>query len=135
MRRVVWSVLTGLGAFFIVLAIMSWLYVPGQAVKFPLNEYSVSTLVANNASWFSPKSVSELSNVTLQITSTVKGDVTAANSLGSSKIRRLAELRRGRGHHRPPAGEHPGRRRRVRVRPPDRRADPVERQPDRRQAA
>jgi Porin PorA len=85
MRRVVWSVLTGLGAFFIVLAIMSWLYVPGQAVKFPLNEYSVSTLVANNASWFSPKSVSELSGVTLKITSTVKGDVTAANSLGSSK--------------------------------------------------
>jgi hypothetical protein len=86
MRRVVWSVLTGLGAFFIVLAIMSWLYVPGQAVKFPLNEYSVSTLVANGASWFSPKSVSELSNVTMVITSTVKGDVTAANSLGSSKI-------------------------------------------------
>ena len=76
MRRVVWSVLTGLGAFFIVLAIMSWLYVPGQAVKFPLNEYSVSTLVANNASWFSPKSVSELPGVTLKITSTVKGDVT-----------------------------------------------------------
>jgi Porin PorA len=86
MRRVVWSVLTGLGAFFIVLAIMSWLYVPGQAVKFPLNEYSLNTLVANNASWFSPKSVSELSDVTLQITSTVKGDVTSANSLGSSKI-------------------------------------------------
>jgi len=85
MRRVVWSVLTGLGAFFIVLAIMSWVYVPGQAVKFPLNEYSVNTLVANGASWFSPKSVSELSHVTLQITSTVKGDVTAANSLGSSK--------------------------------------------------
>ncbi|HEX9623344.1 MAG TPA: DUF3068 domain-containing protein [Streptosporangiaceae bacterium] len=85
MRRVVWSVLTGLGAFFIVLAIMSWLYVPGQAVKFPLNEYSVNTLVANNASWFSPKTVSELSDVTLEITSTVKGDVTAANALGSSK--------------------------------------------------
>jgi hypothetical protein len=86
MRRVVWSVLTGLGAFFIVLAIMSWLYVPGQAVKFPLNEYSVTTLIAHNASWFSPKSVSELSDVTLEITSTVKGDVTSANALGSSKI-------------------------------------------------
>jgi hypothetical protein len=85
MRRVVWSVLAGLGAFFIVLAIMSMLYVPAQAVKFPLNEYSLSTLVANNASWFSPKSVSELSNATLQITSTVKGDVSAADSLGSSK--------------------------------------------------
>ena len=85
MRRVVWSVLAGLGAFFIVLAIMSKLYVPGQAVKFPLNDYSVNTLVAQNASWFSPKSVSELSNVTLEITSTVKGDVSAADSLGSSK--------------------------------------------------
>ena len=85
MRRVVWSVLAGLGAFFIVLAIMSKLYVPGQAVKFPLNEYSVNTLVANNASWFSPKDASELSNVTLQVTSTVKGDVSAADSLGSSK--------------------------------------------------
>jgi len=85
MRRVGWSVLAGLGAFFIVLAIMSKLYVPGQAVKFPLNEYSVNTLVANNASWFSPKSVSELSNVTLQVTSTTKGDVSAADSLGSSK--------------------------------------------------
>src|SRR5215472_9049467 len=85
MRRVGWSVLAGLGAFFIVLAIMSKLYVPGQAVKFPLNEYSVNTLVANNASWFSPKSVSELSNVTLQVTSTTKGDVSAADLLGSSK--------------------------------------------------
>ncbi len=84
MRRVVWSVLAGLGAFFIVLAIMSKLYVPGQDVKFPLNEYSVNTLVANGASWFSPKSVSELSNVTLQVTSTVKGDVSAADTLGSS---------------------------------------------------
>lgn len=85
MRRVVWSVLAGLGAFFIVLAVMSKLYVPGQAVKFPLNEYSVTTMIADNASWFSPKSVSELSNVTLQITNTVKGDVSAADSLGSSK--------------------------------------------------
>lgn len=84
MRRVVWSVLAGLGAFFVVLAIMSKLYVPGQAVKFPLNEYSVKTLVANGASWFSPKSVSELSNVTLQITSTVKGDVSAADTVGSA---------------------------------------------------
>jgi hypothetical protein len=85
MRRVVWSVLAGVGAFFIVLAIMSKLYVPGQAVKFPLNEYTVNTLVAKNASWFSPKSVTELSDATLQVTSTVSGDVSAADSLGSSK--------------------------------------------------
>lgn len=86
MRRVVWSVLTGLGVFFIVLAILSKFYVPGQAVKFPLNEYGVSTLTAANAEWFSPKSVSELQGVTLQVTSTVKGNVSQSDQLGSSKI-------------------------------------------------
>jgi hypothetical protein len=84
MRRVVWPVLTGLGAFFIVLAIMSRFVIPAQAVKFPLNEYSLTTLVANNASWFSPKSVSELSGVTMTIISTTKGDVSAADTLGSA---------------------------------------------------
>jgi len=84
MRRVVWSVLTGLGAFFVVLAIMSRFVVPAQAVKFPLNEYSVKTLVANGASWFSPKSGSELSGVTIKITTTTKGDVSAADTLGSA---------------------------------------------------
>ncbi len=79
MRRVVWSVLTGLGVFFIVLAILSKFYVPGQAVKFPLNEYGVSTLTAANAEWFSPKSVSELQGVTLQVTSTVKGNVSQSD--------------------------------------------------------
>jgi hypothetical protein len=85
MRRVVWSVLTGLGVFFIVLAIMSRFYLPGQVVKFPLNEYTVNTLQANGAGWFSPENVSELSPVTLRITNTVKGNVAAADSLGSSK--------------------------------------------------
>ncbi len=84
MRRVVWSVLTGLGAFLIVLAILSWLVVPGMAVKFPLNEYGVSTLVASDASWFSPKNVTELSDVTIEVTSTVKGNVSQADALGSS---------------------------------------------------
>jgi hypothetical protein len=84
MRSVVWTVLAGLGAFFIVLAITMRLIVPAQSVKFPLNDYSVSTLVANNASWFSPKSVSELGPVTLKITSTTQGDVSAAATLGSA---------------------------------------------------
>jgi hypothetical protein len=84
MRRVVWSVLAGLGVFFIVLAIMSRFFIPGQAVKFPLNEYGINTLVATNASWFSPQNVSELSPVTLQITNTVKGNVAASDQLGSS---------------------------------------------------
>jgi hypothetical protein len=86
MRRVSWSILTGLGVFFIVLAILSKFFVPGQAVKFPLNEYSKTTLQATNASYFSQKSVNEESGVTLQATSTTKGDVAAAKSIGSNNV-------------------------------------------------
>ncbi len=86
MRRVSWSVLTGLGVFFIVLAILSRFFVPGQAVKFPLNEYTKTTLQATNASYFSQKSVTEESGVTLQAITTTKGDVAAAKSIGSNNV-------------------------------------------------
>jgi hypothetical protein len=86
MRRVVWAVLTGLGVFFVVLAVLSRFFVPAQAVKFSLNEYNKTTLQADNASYFSEGSVTELSGVTLQATNTTKGDVAAAKSIGSSKV-------------------------------------------------
>lgn len=86
MRRVVWSVMIGLGVFFIVVAIMARFFIPGQAIKFPLNEFSKSTLQADNASYFSPKFVTEESGVTLQATNTQKGDVAAAKSIGSSQF-------------------------------------------------
>jgi hypothetical protein len=86
MRRVTWSVLTGLGVFFIVLALLSRFFVPGQAVKFPLNEFHKTTLEATNASYFSPKFITEESGVTLQATNTTKGDVGAAKSIGSSHV-------------------------------------------------
>jgi DUF3068 family protein len=86
MRRVVWSVLTGLGVFFIVLAVLSRFFVPGQAVKFPLNEVSKTTLQATNASYFSPKFITEESGVTLQTTNTTLGDVAAAKRIGSSHV-------------------------------------------------
>lgn len=86
MRRESWSILTGLGVFFIVLAILSKFFVPGQAVKFPLNEYSKTTLQADNASYFSQKSANEESGVTLQATTTTKGDVAAAKSVGSNNV-------------------------------------------------
>jgi|SRR5215472_3912258 len=86
MRRVVWSVLTGLGVFFIVLALLSRFFVPGQAIKFPLNEYSKTTLQADNASYFSPHSVTEISGATLQATNTTKGDVATAKSIGSNNV-------------------------------------------------
>jgi Porin PorA len=86
MRRVVWAVLTGLGVFFVMLAVFSRFFVPAQAVKFPLNEYNRTTLQAENASYFSEGSVTELSGVTLQATNTTKGDVAAAKTIGSSKV-------------------------------------------------
>jgi hypothetical protein len=86
MRRVVWAVLTGLGVFFVMLAVLSRFFVPALAIKFPLNEYNKTTLQADNASYFSGKSVTELSGVTLQATNTTKGDVAAAKSIGSSKV-------------------------------------------------
>lgn len=84
MRRVVWSVLTGLGVFFIVLALLARFFVPGQAIKFPLAEYTTTTLIATGASYFSPRYVQEMSGVTLQVTSTAKGDVAAAKATGDS---------------------------------------------------
>ncbi len=86
MRRVVWSVLTGLGIFLIVLALLSRFFIPAQAVKFPLNEFTKTTMQATNASYFSPKFVNEESGVTLQAVTTTKGDVAAAKSIGSSNL-------------------------------------------------
>jgi hypothetical protein len=86
MRRVVWSVLTGLGVFFLVLAALSKFLVPGQSIKFPLNEYSTTNLEAANASYFSPKFITEESGVTLRVTNTTKGDVAAAKTIDSSRV-------------------------------------------------
>jgi hypothetical protein len=85
MRRVVWSAaLTGLGVFLIVLALLLKFLVPAQAIKFPLNEYTTSTLQANGASYFSDKNLTEESGITLQITNTTKGDVTSAKAIGGN---------------------------------------------------
>jgi hypothetical protein len=64
----------------IVLALLTRFVIVGEAVKFPLNENSISTLVANNASYFSPTKLQELSGVTLNDTVTVQGDNAAGNS-------------------------------------------------------
>jgi hypothetical protein len=80
MRRVAGLVLSALGAFLIVLALLTRFVVVGEAVKFPLNEKSISTLVATNASYFSPAKLHELTGVTLQDTVTVEGDNAAGNT-------------------------------------------------------
>ena len=47
MRRVAGLTLTALGAFLVTLGLLLRLWVPGQVIKFPLNEYSVTTLTGN----------------------------------------------------------------------------------------
>ena len=74
MRRNIGLVLSGLGAFLIVLAVVLPTWIVGQVVKFPLNEYQTATLAASNASYFSATSLTEKTGVNLQATYTIKGD-------------------------------------------------------------
>jgi hypothetical protein len=80
MRRVVGLVASALGTFLIVLALLTRFYVAGQAIKFPLNENSVTTLTASNVSYFSPAALAERTGVTMTDTTTVQGDVASSNS-------------------------------------------------------
>ena len=80
MRRVAGLVAAALGTFLIVLALLIRFFVVGEAVKFPLNENAISTLVATNASYFSPATLSEQTGVKLHDTLTVQGDNAAGTS-------------------------------------------------------
>jgi Porin PorA len=80
MRRVVGLTLTGLGAFFLALALLLRFYVPSHAIKFPLNEYDVSTLTGDNMKYFSQKDLTDLGGVAMRATNTVEGDVAAGSS-------------------------------------------------------
>ena len=80
MRRVAGLVASGLGTFLIVLALLTRFVVVGEAVKFPLNENTITTLAASNASYFSPALLAEQTGVTLQDTLTVQGDNAAGTS-------------------------------------------------------
>ena len=74
MRRVIGLSLAGLGAFLIAAAVLLWTYVAGQVVKFPVNEYVTTILLAKNVSYFSPALVRGVKGATIQVTDTVKGD-------------------------------------------------------------
>jgi hypothetical protein len=80
MRRVLGVVLTGLGAFFLVVALLFRFYMPGQVIKFPLNEYSVSTLTGKGVTYFSSQTGAEVTGATVRAISTVQGDVVAGSS-------------------------------------------------------
>jgi hypothetical protein len=80
MRRVLGTTLTGLGAFFLVLAALLRFVLPGQVIKFPLNEYVVITLAGQNVNYFSQSHLKEVRGISARATSTVLGDVAAGTS-------------------------------------------------------
>jgi hypothetical protein len=80
MRRVIGLTLAGLGAFLVVAAVLTRTYVGGQLIKFPLNEYVKTTLLAKNVSYFSPALVRNVTGATIRVTDTVKGDAKAGTS-------------------------------------------------------
>jgi hypothetical protein len=79
MRRVLGLVLTGLGAFLLALALLLRFYLPGQVIKFPLNEYLVTTLTGHDVTYFNATQLKVLTGVTAKATSTVEGDVSAGS--------------------------------------------------------
>jgi len=84
MRHIGWSVLTGLGFFFIGVALMFRFFTPGQAIKFPLNEHRIYVLQGNDVSYFSLAKLEELSAVAVQAITTINGDVAASNAAGKN---------------------------------------------------
>ncbi len=80
MRRTNGLVASGLGAFLLVLSLLMHFYVPGVVTQFPLNTFTVSTLVGHDMSYFSTSKVTELTGVTMRATSTTEGDGAAGNS-------------------------------------------------------
>ena len=79
MRRVSGFVLTLLGAFFLLAALLLRFWIAPSAVKFPLDEYQVVTLTGTG-SYFSAAQGKELNDVSVQITYTTRGDVAAGSS-------------------------------------------------------
>jgi hypothetical protein len=80
MRRVLGTTLTGLGAFFFVLCLLLRFVLPGQVIKFPLNEYVIGTLAGQGVSYFSPGQAKVITGVSARVTTTVWGDVAAGTS-------------------------------------------------------
>lgn len=83
MSRGTGLVATALGTFLLVLAVLTRFYVAGQAIKFPLNEHTVTTTSASNVSYFNSGLLQKESGVTMTDTSTTEGDV-ASGSAGTA---------------------------------------------------
>jgi hypothetical protein len=80
MRRAVGLVVSGLGAFLLVSGLLLRFYVAGQVVRFPLNEYQITTLAGQHVTYFSPSLLKDVTGVTMRVTKTIEGDVAAGTS-------------------------------------------------------
>lgn len=80
MRRAAGLLLVGLGAFGVTFALLLRWWVPGQAIKFPLNEYSVTTFAGHGITYFNRASLKEYTGVTAAATQTIEGDVKSGTS-------------------------------------------------------
>ncbi|HEY2506076.1 MAG TPA: DUF3068 domain-containing protein [Streptosporangiaceae bacterium] len=80
MRRVLGVTFTGLGAFLIVLAVLSRFYLPGQVVKFPLNEYTITRLTGTHVNYLNAQLGVEATASQVRAVSTTQGDVSAGSS-------------------------------------------------------
>lgn len=80
MRRVTGLIAAALGTFLIVLAVLTRFYIVPQIVKFPLDENNVTTLTANNVSYFSTGLLEEITRASMTETSTTQGDVAAGSA-------------------------------------------------------
>lgn len=80
MQRVVGAVLVGVAGFLLVVAALARFYLPGQVVKFPLNEYSVTRLAGSNVSYFSESNLQEVTGVHAEAVNTTQGDVSSGSS-------------------------------------------------------
>jgi hypothetical protein len=74
MRRIIGFTLAVLGVLLIAAAVSLPTWVASMVVKFPLDEHQTATLTASNASYFSQKSLTERTGVTIQATYAITGD-------------------------------------------------------------
>jgi len=80
MRRVTGLVATALGTFLIVSALFTRFSIADQAIKFPLDEHTITTMSASGVSYFNGGLLQELTGVTMTDTSTTEGDVASGSS-------------------------------------------------------
>ncbi|HEU5031868.1 MAG TPA: DUF3068 domain-containing protein [Spirillospora sp.] len=79
LRNVIGMVLTGLGAFLLITAVLVRFYVAPRLIAAPTDVYQVTRLRADNATYFDAASVKQVTGATVVATNTVRGDVTSSH--------------------------------------------------------